>query len=356
MKILISGGHITPALAVAEELKKRGADVVFVGRVRTEGQISFEHELVTTAGYKHVNLNAGRFTRAFSLKSLLHLFQIPIGFVQAYVLVKKLKPDVFLSFGGYIALPLAYASKLLRIPIYTHDQVLRPGAANLRIARMAKTVFVTFEESVPFFDSKNVVVTGNPLRPEIVRHIGKKKKEHTPPLLFITGGSLGAHDLNVHIESIVDELTKEFAVVHQVGNVPAFGDYSRLRSKQSARYRVERNIPSKEMAELLHAASVVVGRSGANTVIELLALHTPSVLVPLPWSANGEQQAQAELLEKYGVAEVFDQRGGSEELLKKIRDVYKRREEIGKKFESIPEVKLDAAEVIAEYVILGQGA
>ncbi len=351
MKILISGGHITPAIAVAQELKKRGADVVFVGRVRTEGQVSFEHTLVTQAGYKHYDLNAGRLTRTLSLKSFVHALRVPLGFIQAFSLLRREKPDVFLSFGGYIALPLAVASSFLKIPVYTHEQVLRPGLANRHIAKLAKKVFITFEQSSPFFDSTKTIYTGNPLREEVLNLIGKKKKEITPPILFVTGGSLGSHSLNVHVENSIDELIKDFTVIHQVGNVPQFSDYARLKNKQTGRYRVEKNISSREMADLLHNASVVVSRAGANTLLELWAFHTPSVFVPLPWSANGEQQAQAELLKGYGVAEIFDQKSSSEELLKTIRDVYTRREEIKKKFETIPEVKLDAAEKVADEII-----
>lgn len=323
MKILITGGHITPALAVIEELQKRsGVEIIVVGRkyaVDHENTESFEYKMLKEKNIRFIHLQAGRLTRTFSLYSLISILKFPVGFFEAVNLLKKEKPSHILSFGGYIALPVAIGAYFLGIPVFTHEQTMRPGSTNRFIARFAKKIFVSFDEAKKYFPSNKTILAGNPVRSFI---LGIRQQGTPRPTLLIMGGSLGSHSINIHIEKIVDELTKTFMVIHQTGNVVQFRDYERLKGKESELYKLFEHLDEKQLATYYAQSSLVVCRSGANTVCELMSLQKPSILIPLPWAANNEQQAQADFMQSNGVSETFDQRNESTTLLQKILSVH----------------------------------
>ena len=323
MKILITGGHITTALAVIEELQKHnGVEIVVVGRkyaVDHENTESFEYKTLKKRNIRFFHLAAGRLTRSFSIYSIISVFKFPVGFLHAFNLLKKERPTHILSFGGYIALPIAIGAYILGIPVFTHEQTMRPGSTNRLIAQFAKKVFVSFDGAKKFFPSNKTILTGNPVRSVILE---LRQETTARPTLLIMGGSLGSHSINVHIEKIVDELTKTFTVIHQTGNVAQYGDYARLKEKESELYKLFEHLDDKQLAMYYAQSSLVVSRSGANTVCELIALQKPSVLIPLPWAANGEQQAQADFMRNSGVSETFGQEQESAVLLQKILSVY----------------------------------
>lgn len=327
MKILITGGHVTPALAVIEELQKSHKDVqlVFVGRKYTSPQEhteSFEYQEVTKLGVPFVHLEAGRFSRVASLTSFFHFLQIIPGFVRAFRILRAQKPDKILSFGGYIGLPMALAGSLLSTPVYTHEQTIEPGLANKIIGNVARKVFVAFPQAASAFPADKTIVSGNPMR---IVLLGSAKSTFTIPsgreVIFVTGGSLGSHNLNVHIENILDSLLDKYIVIHQTGSVAKFGDFERLSGFKNDHYIVRKHLSAADTSGALHSADVVVSRAGANTVFELIALQKPAVFVPLPWSASGEQQKQAEFMKQHKVAEIFDQKSESEDLLMLIKKV-----------------------------------
>ncbi len=356
MKILITGGHITPALAVIEEISKRGSiDVVVVGRkyaLDHENVESFEYKTLSKRGIKFVNLSAGRLTRTLSVQTLLNFIRFPGGFLKSLAILREEKPDKILSFGGYIALPISLCAYLLHIPVYTHEQTMRAGLTNKIISKVAKKIFVSYEETKKYFPSNKTVLTGNPIRGLLIDSTPEVQSHR--PLLYITGGSLGSHSINIHIEHILDELHKTFTVIHQTGNVAEFGDYERLKKRAGPTYIVKEHVKEDEIAQIYSKADLVVCRSGANTVSELIVLNKPSVLIPLPWSSNGEQQAQAEFLHQAGVAEIFNQKHESSHLLDRIHEVYTHRKEYSDKFSHLAEEKKliqHAATVIVDQVL-----
>lgn len=355
MKILITGGHITPALAVADELHNN--EVLFVGReyaLSSDRVKSFEYEEVKRRGYRFMNISAGRLTRTFSLQTFLNILKIPFGFISALLIMHKEEPKVVLTFGGYIALPIAVAAYLHHIPIVTHEQTIRPGSANRFIARLARKVFVSFPEAQNFFPPTKVVVSGNPIRDE-VRQVVKKIPHFTKnwPVLFITGGSLGSHDINTMIFSILPELLKSYIVIHQTGAATEFKDNDRAKELKNENYFSFDHIESDLIGFVYEQADLVVGRAGANTVFELLALKKPSILIPLPWSAFQEQQKHADYLKGLGVARVFDQSNDSKKLLSNITNMFKDLEMYRKNFDTIklPYDPTSAAKQIAQEVL-----
>ncbi|HLC94207.1 MAG TPA: UDP-N-acetylglucosamine--N-acetylmuramyl-(pentapeptide) pyrophosphoryl-undecaprenol N-acetylglucosamine transferase [Patescibacteria group bacterium] len=322
MKILITGGHVTPAAAAIEELQKRGAvEIVFVGRGHT-----YEYRLITDKYHlPFFHLDAGRLSRYISIRSFMNILKIPKGFFEAYRLVSTLKCDAVLSFGGYIALPIAFAAFLRGIPVYTHEQTLIPGLANRIIAQFAKKVFISFPETKKVFDQKKTILTGNPIRPAVFE-VKKALFAKTKPVLYIAGGSLGSHTVNSYIEQLLPRLLKKFIVVHQTGNEPPWRDFDRLSNLKYPDYYVFSHIFDEDIGFVYAMSDAYIGRSGVNTIFELIALKKPSILIPLALSASGEQEAHARFLKKHGVCELFSQKEKVDVLYQLIEAVFSRKE------------------------------
>ncbi len=334
MKLLITGGHVTPALACIDYIRKHNLpiEITFVGREfadKKDSDTTFEFKEISNREIPFTNLDAGRLTRVASVKTFFHVLKIPIGFIHALAILQKEKPSAILSFGGYIALPIAIISSLLKIPVYTHEQTIQPGLANKIIAKFSKKVFVSFPETAQFFQKEKVKITGNPIREEIFNIspvvVSKFKIEKNKPVIYVTGGSLGAHSINVHIEKLLPELLKKYIVIHQCGNTSEYNDYLRLKTKKAgfskdiySHYHVFPHFSTDEIGYIYSITDLVISRSGANTFFELAALQKPTIFIPLPWSANGEQQRHAEIFKKHKVGEIFDQSGNSENLRKLI--------------------------------------
>ncbi len=332
-KLMITGGHVTPALAVVDALVQRDipCDVVFIGRKyvnRRETAYSFEFNEVLKRNIPFIHLEAGRLTRVANIQSLLSLLKIPAGLLTAFRIIADQKPDIVLTFGGYIGLPIAIAARMKGIPVYSHEQTIHPGVANTFISKLAKHIFVSFPESAQYFNKKRVIVSGNPIRKSVFNKGAAIFKLPNKPCIYITGGSLGAHSVNTHIERLLPELLKEFVVIHQTGNVREFKDFERLSAfkeklepELASRYFIQEHFLDDEIGWVYSVADFVIGRSGANTFFELMALKKPAVFIPLPWSANDEQRQQAMIFKERGVGEVFEQNRSSTELLSLIEKV-----------------------------------
>ena len=361
MKILITGGHVTPAVAVIDELK--GQEIVFVGRkyaVSQEETPSFEYIEITERGIKFINLPTGRFTRVLSLSSFINLLKVPKGIINAYRILKNEKPDKVLSFGSYLALPIAFWAYVLKIPIFTHEQTIVPGLANKLIGIFAKKVFVSFEEAGTFFSKKKVVVSGNPVRNSIFKTIKKPFNiNENVPTIFISGGSLGSHSINEHVKNILQGLLKKYQVIHQTGSVKGEHDYnSLLKIRESSplelksRYFLKEHFLEEEFGFAYSVSDLVVGRAGANTFFELIALQKPAVFIPLPWSSGKEQQKHAQIFKDAGCGEVFEQSEESNVLYGKIEKVFNNIEEYKNNFRNLKYLNSqNAASFVAQEIL-----
>ncbi|MCL4375063.1 UDP-N-acetylglucosamine--N-acetylmuramyl-(pentapeptide) pyrophosphoryl-undecaprenol N-acetylglucosamine transferase [Patescibacteria group bacterium] len=332
MKILITGGHVTPALSVIDALRRhprwRNAQIFFVGRRYVsdrEKTLSYEYQSVTKRQIRFYHLWAGRLTRTFSLANYLSLVLIPLGFFHALYLALRIRPRFVLSFGGYVALPVAVSAWLMGIPVYTHEQTMKPGLTNRLIGQFAQRVFLAFPQAQPYFSQPKILVTGNPVRRSIFIHNKTMFGTDQRPTIYVTGGSLGAHALNQLVEEILPDLLKRYRVIHQTGAVRQYRDYDRLLKRRYMLpaalrnfYFVQEQIDDEEIGSVFFRADLVVGRSGANTVYELLMLKKPALLVPLPWSANDEQLCHARYLQENGLGEIFFQRQPARSLLSAI--------------------------------------
>lgn len=336
MRLLITGGHLTPALALIEEIqkrdKKKNIEFLFVGKkyaLDSEKTYSLEYKEITRRNIPFKYFAGGRFTRIVSLKSLRNFFRTPYGFLNALRIVIEYRPQLIFSFGGYIALPITFWAWIFRIPIYTHEQTISPGLANKIIGFFAKKIYISFEETRLFFPQYKTVLVGNPVRSTVFSIIKKPFFiDESQKVIYITGGSLGSHSINEHIGRILEELLKSYIVIHQVGDTKEFDNVqmmqqivSKFPKQLQKRYYMKNHFFEDELGYVYSVSDLVVSRAGANTFFELVGLKKPALFIPLPWSANSEQQKHAEIFEKAHTGEIFIQSEKSTELLHRIHHV-----------------------------------
>lgn len=321
-KVLITGGHLAPALAVIEELKVRaGWDVFWVGRrfAMEVGEVpSLEYEIIPSLGIPFFDLKTGRLQRHLTPQTLPSLLRVIPGFFQALKIVNQVRPDVILSFGGYISVPVVISAWLFRIPIVVHEQTTVSGLANRIIARFANKVAISFRESAKDFPKEKIILTGNPVSKSIINLNkfvpgGIDKIISKTKTIYITGGGQGSQTINNVIEVILPELVKKFTVIHQTGSL----DYPHFRevAKKLKNYVVKSTVTREEVADILKKASLVISRGGANTICEIAAVGTPAIIIPIPWSERNEQGKNAQALARTGLARVISQKNLSSSLL-----------------------------------------
>jgi len=318
MKILITGGHPTPALALIDEIKKKkNIEIIFVGRkhpVFGEKTLSFEYQEIKKKGIKFINLNTGKLPRFFTKEIFINLWLFFTGFFSALMIVLKEKPDVVVSFGSFLAFPIAFWAFIFRAPIFLHEQTIAPGLTNRIISFWAKKIFLAFPQAEKYFDKKKTIVVGNPIRFKVKGIIKQEAKRR--PVIYITGGSLGSHAINLHIEKILPALLKKYIVIHQIGNITKFNDFIRLKNKfKSPFYFPFSHISGKRLLSIYQKADLVISRAGANTFFELVAFEKPTIFIPLPYSASKEQWQHAKIFKDAGTGEIFNQDEKSEKLL-----------------------------------------
>lgn len=338
MRILICGGHLTPALGVIQALPN-DAEVLYVGRkyaLDGDTALSLEYQTMQQLGIPFAQVITGRIHRKINRQTIPGLIKTPRGFVQAYNIIKKFKPDIILAFGSYVAIPLCIVGYIQRIPVVIHEQTLHAGLTNKFLAKFATKICVSFPSSLKYFPKRKTILTGNPALNEIEQHIQETKdvNRFPHPSLIILGGSQGSHIINLLIESIIEKLLPYFYVTHQTGDAKEFEDYDRLLQKRKSlhselqiKYTLVKFIPPNDIIPLLKNTDIVISRAGINTVMTLTFLNKPALLIPLPHGQTNEQLTNALYFEKNGLGKVIVQtHATSEELLVQARELYKDRE------------------------------
>lgn len=364
MKILITGGHLTPALAVIQKLPK-DAEITYVGRkfaLEGDSAVSLEYHTITNMGIPFIAFQPGRLQRKFTKHTLPSLGRVPKGVWEAFWILKKEKPDVILSFGGHVAFPICFAASLLKIPSVVHEQTLEIGGTNRLIAKIATKICVSWESSLAFFPKKKTILTGNPLpftppSQEIQDLLQKRNKKY--PLITITGGSLGSHPINTLVEPILEKLLAKYIVLHQTGDAQEFGDFAKLEAFRESlpytfqeRYILRKFIHPEDVSYAYGVSDMVVSRSGINTVLTLLLENTPALLIPLPISQRQEQLKNALFLKDSGLGEVLEQDTlTSESLFIAIENMMEKKDMYqNRNLDSLKEIHRDAAEKIIAVV------
>lgn len=329
-KIIITGGHLTPALAIIEELKKQeNIEIYYLGRKYSfEGKkiLSEEARIVPSLGVNFIPIISGRLQRKFTLYTLPSLLKIPFSFFQTISIINKIKPNLILSFGSYVSVPVVIVGWIKRVPVITHEQTTSPGLANKINAYFSKLIAISFKNTVKDFPQKKTVFTGNPLRKEIFeikktpfsKKIDLIKKMLHLPLIYVTGGGQGSSVINgVTMKSSFD-LLESAIIIHQTGELEyrkVLKFWESLPKDLKERYFIKNYISKEEIGWVLNKADLVISRSGANIVWELGILRKPAILIPLTIAGAGEQMKNALLLKRVGLAEIIPQKHLSKEKL-----------------------------------------
>ena len=343
-KIVLTGGgtagHVTPNLALLPYLKEKGCTINYIGSY--EG---IEKGLIETAGIPYHGISSGKLRRYFDLKNFSDPLKVMKGFFEARKLLKKLKPDVVFSKGGFVSVPVVLAAKTRRIPCIIHESDITPGLANRICIPMAKKVCANFPETMKYLPEEKAVLTGTPIREELFK--GSKIAgldfcgfTANKPVIMIVGGSTGAMALNEAVRNLLPTLLRDYQIIHLCGKGKMAEEYQNSQGYRQFEYI------SKEMKDLFAAADLVISRAGANSICELLALRKPHILIPLSAAASrGDQILNAESFENQGFSYVLQEEDlTNDTLLRAIRSVMEHKQqyieamEKSKLNESIPTI------------------
>ncbi len=314
-KLLFAGSHAgSTAIAVIEEIKKRklNYEIHWIGKKYAEegkDTKTLEYNNLTKYGVIFHNLETGKIQTKFTRYTIPALLRIPLGFIKGYKLIKEIKPDLTFSFGSSAGAISAFWSSFLGIPVVIHEQTATAGRSNIISSFFAKKVLLSRESSLNYFNKLKSEVVGNPINKNILNYVGGTQNTRVKSIL-VTGGSRGSTWLNDAIFPILPQLLDKYYVIHQVGegNVSTVEDRLKLNNKQKEKYLYFGQIDPQNMAEVFSKSDIVIGRSGANTTSEILALKKPSILVPIPWTYNDEQQRNAEYLVSKGLSVIVPQK------------------------------------------------
>lgn len=315
-KLVLTGGHAaTTAVAVVEEIKSQNKDwkLYWIGvKNAIEGKkiVTLESEVLPRLGVEFLPLVAGRLQRKFTLYTIPSFSKIPIGFIQSFYYLIKIKPDVVLSFGGFASFPVVFFAKVLKIPVVIHEQTSVAGRANLASAKYATKIALARVQSKKYYKNLDTVICGNPVMKDI-KKVSQLKIGKKIPAIYITGGSRGSQSINNAVSPILKKLLSKYKVIHQTGGLD-YLKFSEIKQKlpQALRdnYEVFIRVNPLDISKIYSEASIIVSRSGANTVSEIMIVKRPAILVPLPISYLDEQTENAKIAKDWGIARIIPQK------------------------------------------------
>ena len=320
MKILLAGGgtagHINPALAIAGYIREKRPDTVFLFIGNKDGM---EQRLVPQAGFEIRSITISGFKRSFSPKSVAeNLKTVKRTFsssAEAKKIIREFSPDICIGTGGYVSGPVVREASKLGIPCIIHEQNAYPGVTNKMLAKRVKKVMLAVEAAKPYFKDASVVVTGNPVRGEILtadKEASRKKRGlDQRPVILSFGGSLGAQKINESVADLVARSGKNgrYQHIHAYGKFGGF--FPELLKEKGAD---PDNCPNLDirpyidnMPECMAAADLVISRAGAITLSEIQAMGKPAILIPSPNVAANQQDHNAMALVNAGAAEIIEE-------------------------------------------------
>lgn len=325
-RIVLTGGgtagHVTPNMALVPKLIDEGYDIAYIGSY--EGM---ERKLIDDIGVPYYGISSGKLRRYFDLKNFSDPFRVMKGYFEAKKILKKLRPNVVFSKGGFVTVPVVIAAKKLHIPVIIHESDMTPGLANKLSIPSASKVCCNFPETIEHLPEGKAVLTGSPIRQELFQ--GKKETglrlcgfQAKKPVLLIIGGSLGSVAINTAIRNHLDQLLAKYQIIHLCGK----GNLDQSLEGREGYRQFE--YVKKELKHYFACADIIVSRAGANAICELLALRKPNILIPLGLKASrGDQILNAQSFEKQGYSYVLPEEDVTgESLLKAVDTVYNQRE------------------------------
>lgn len=324
-KIILTGGgtagHVTPNLALLPSLREKGYEIHYIGSYN-----GIERKLIEDAGVPYDGISSGKFRRYFDLKNFSDPVRVLKGYAEARKLMKKYKPDVVFSKGGFVSVPVVLAAKHYKIPTIIHESDMTPGLANKLCIPSAKKVCCNFPETMEYLPADKAVLTGSPIRQELLAgdRLSGLKYTHLSaekPIILVIGGSLGSVTVNHAVRGILPQLLEHFQVIHICGKgnldesligLPGYVQYEYVDSP---------------LRHMFAAADLVISRAGANSICEILALRKPNVLIPLSAAASrGDQILNANSFARQGFSTVLEEEVlTADTLFQAINETYKNR-------------------------------
>lgn len=326
-KIVLTGGgtagHVTPNLALLPSLKELGYEIHYIGSYN-----GIERKLIEGAGIPYDGISSGKLRRYFDLKNFSDPFRVLKGCAEAMRLMKKYRPDVVFSKGGFVAVPVVLAAKYYKVPTIIHESDMTPGLANKICIPSAAKVCCNFPETLEYLPKEKAVLTGSPIRKELLAGdrltgLNYSGLSASRPIILVIGGSLGSIAVNNQIRKILPKLLDSFQVIHICGKGNL--DESLIGRAGYVQYEYV----DAPLRHLFAAADLMVSRAGANSICEILALRKPNILIPLSAAASrGDQILNARSFEKQGFSKVLEEEQMTEEsLLSAIKDTFENRQQ-----------------------------
>lgn len=305
-KIIMTGGgtagHVTPNIALIPELQKRGYSIYYIG-----SKNGIEKKLIEECGIPYYGISSGKLRRYFDLKNFTDPVRIVKGYAEAKSIIRKIKPDIVFSKGGFVTVPVVLAADKRRVPCVIHESDMSPGLANRICIPHAKKVCTNFPEAAKAIPGDKTVITGTPIRKELfagnkIAGLDYCGFTANKPVLLIIGGSLGAASVNTAVRDALPQLLTRYQIIHLCGAGKL--DPSLNDTEGYVQYEYVKN----ELSDMFAAADIVVSRAGANAICELLALKKPNILIPLSEAVSrGDQVLNARSFENQGYSVVLSE-------------------------------------------------
>lgn len=325
-RIVLTGGgtagHVTPNIAMIPRLQDLGYDIHYIG-----SNDGIEKKLIEDFNIPYYGISSGKLRRYFDIKNFSDPIKVLKGYSQAKKILKELKPDIVFSKGGFVTVPVVIAAKRSKIPAIIHESDMTPGLANRLCIPSATKVCCNFPETVAHLPADKAVLTGSPIRKELLSGDIATAREFTgltddKPVILIIGGSLGSVAVNEAVRKVLPQLLKKFQIVHLCGKDKL--DTSLVDTKGYVQYEYIK----EELADLFALSDIIISRAGANAICEISALEKPNLLIPLSAKASrGDQILNAHSFEQLGYSKVIEEEELSDDVLvEAINSLYDNRQ------------------------------
>lgn len=335
-KIVFTGGgtagHVTPNLALIDYYNNQGWEIFYIG-----SENGVEKNIIADIDVKYYAIPCGKLRRYLSLRNFIDPIKIIGGVFQAYFLLGRLNSEIVFSKGGFVAFPVVVAAWLRRIPVIAHESDFSPGLANKMCFPFVKTLCVNFNAvSSHFTNANKVIVTGTPIRQNLLS--GDKNKglklcrfNETKPRLLIIGGSLGSENINLCIRKSLDKLLKKFQIIHICGTGKVDDAFKNIEGYCQLEYL------GSELGDIFSASDIVISRSGANSVFEILALKKAHIFIPLSKKySRGDQIQNARYFKNKGISFVIEEDELSpDRLLSTLDTLWQQKDSIEEKIKNL---------------------
>jgi UDP-N-acetylglucosamine--N-acetylmuramyl-(pentapeptide) pyrophosphoryl-undecaprenol N-acetylglucosamine transferase len=297
-----SAGHVTPNIALMSRLQQLGWEIGYIGSAT-----GIEKDIIEREGVTFYPISSGKLRRYFDLKNFKDPFKVIKGVYESYRLLRRLKPAIVFSKGGFVSVPVVLGSRMNKIPVIIHESDITPGLANKISIPFATKVCVTFPESMQHVQDQKAVLTGLPIRDRILS--GKASRGYQfcdfhsqKPVVLVMGGSLGSQAINQAVRGNLDRLLKQFQIVHLCGKGNIASELSGKRGYKQFEYM------NDELPDVLAMSDLIISRAGATSIYEFLVLEKPMLLIPLSLQASrGDQILNAKSFQKAGYADVLQE-------------------------------------------------